>query len=243
MAVRRIDTLLALKAVSLAPGLKENDRRVAAVLIEHFNRETGQCDPGLKRIADLLGISARTVIRSIQRLEVAGLVRKVRHGGHLNRNRYELIWSRFQEIEAEWRARFARSAQSRVTEMSPAECQPCHMGGDSSATQTCRTNLLNETCSKRLPKKELEERAFSSSSSTTAGGTRSVEAARVEAERRWTDALHEQFAHLPVTYAEIIDLIDTPMREAANNAEMRRRGSGLLHILRELRIPSKGRGV
>jgi predicted transcriptional regulator len=238
MAVRRIDTLLALKAVSLALGLKENDRRVAAALIEHFNRETGQCDPGLKRIADLLGISARTVIRSIQRLEVAGLARKVRHGGHLNRNRYELVWSRFQEIEAEWRARFARSAQSRVTEMSPAECQPCHMGGDSSATQTCRTNLLNETCSKRLPKKEQADRAFSSSSSTTAGGTRSSQAARVEAERRWTDALHEQFAHLPMTYAEIIDLIDTPMREAANDAEMRRRGSGLLHILRKVRIPS-----
>jgi hypothetical protein len=45
-----------------------------------------------------------------------------------------------------------------------------------------------------------------------------------------------------VTYAEIIDLIDTPMREAANNAEMRRRGSGLLHILRELRTPSQRRG-
>jgi predicted transcriptional regulator len=238
MALRRIDTLLALKAISLAPGLKENDRRVAAALVEHFNRETSQCDPGLKRIADLLGISTRTVIRSIQRLEVAGLVRKVRHGGHLNRNRYELVWSRFQEIEAEWRARFARSAQSRVMEMSPAGCQPCHVAGDSSGTQTYRTNLLNETCSKRLPKKELEERAFSLSSSMTASGARSAEAARVETERRWTAALHEQFAHLPVTYGEIIDLIDTAMQEAATDAEMRRRGSGLLHILRVLRMPA-----
>jgi predicted transcriptional regulator len=237
MALRRIDTLLALKAISLAFGLKENDRRVAAALVEHFNRETGQCDPGLKWIADLLGISTRTVIRSIQRLEVAGLVRKVRHGGHLNRNRYELVWSRFREIEAEWRARFAMSAQARVTEMSPTGCPPCHMGGDSSATQTCRSNLLNETCSKRLPKED-EERTSSSSSPTTAGRTRSAEAARVEAERRWTTALHERFVHLPVTYAEIIDLIDMPMREAANDAEMHRRGSGLLHILRELRIPS-----
>jgi predicted transcriptional regulator len=242
MTVRRIDTLLALKAVSLAAGLKENDRRVAAALVEHFNRATSQCDPGLKRIAELLGISTRTVIRSTHRLEVVGLVRKVRHGGHLNRNHYELVWSRFQEIEAEWRARFARSAKSRVTEMSPAGCQPCHMGGDSSGTQTCRTNLLNETCSKRLPKKELEERAFSLSSSITAGGARSAEAARVEAERRWTNALHGKFAHLPVTYADIIDRIDTPMREAANDAEMRRRGNGLLHILRELRIPY-GRGA
>jgi predicted transcriptional regulator len=238
MALRRIDTLLALKAISLAPGLKENDRRVAAALVEHFNRETSQCDPGLKRIADLLGISTRTVIRSIQRLEVAGLVRKVRHGGHLNRNRYELVWSRFQEIEAEWRVRFARSAQSRVTEMSPAGCQPCHVASDSSGTQTCTTNLLNKTCSKRLPKKGLEERAFSSSPSTRAGGARSAEAARVEAERRWTAALHEQFAHLPVTHGEIIDLIDTAMQEAATDAEMRRPGSGLPHILRKLRISS-----
>jgi DNA-binding MarR family transcriptional regulator len=237
MAVHRIDTLLALKAVSLARGLKENDRRVAATLIEHFNRETSQCDPGLKRIADLLGISTRTVIRSIQRLEVAGLVRKVRHGGHLNRNRYELVWSRFQEIEAEWRARFARSAQSRMTEMSPTRCQPCHIGGASSDTQTCGSTPLNETCSKRLPKKEQVERAFSSPS-ITEGGTRSAEAARVDAERRWTAALHEQFAHWPVTYAEIIDLIDTTIQEAATDAEMRRRGSGLLHILRELRIRS-----
>jgi predicted transcriptional regulator len=241
MAVRRIDTLLALKTISLASGLKENDRRVAAALVEHFNRVTSQCDPGLKRIADLLGISTRTVIRSIQRLEVVGLVRKVRHGGHLNRNHYELVWSRFQEIEAAWRVKFARSAQSRGTKMSPAGYQPCHMGGDSSGTQTCRTNLLNETCSKRLPKEQVK-RVSPSSPSTTAGGTRSAEAARVEAERRWTDALHEQFAHLSVTYAEIIDRIDTPMREAANDAEMRRRGNGLLHILRELRIPY-GRGV
>jgi predicted transcriptional regulator len=243
MAVRRIDTLLALKALSLGPGLKENDRRVAAALVEHFNRETSQCDPGLKRIADLLGISTRTVIRSIQRLEVAGLVRKVRHGGHLNRNRYELIWSRFQEIEVAWRVEFAKSAQSRVTEMSPTGCQPCHISGDSAATQTCTTNLLNETCSKRLPKKEQEERAFPSSSSTMPDGTRSADAARVEAERRWTDALHKRFAHLPVTYAEIIELIDTTMQEAATDAEMRRPGSGLLHILRELRLPSQGRGV
>ena len=235
MAVRRLDTLLALKAVSLAVGLKENDRRVAATLIEHFNRETGQCDPGLERIADLLGISTRTVIRSIKHLEAAGLIRKVRHGGHLNRNRYELVWSRFQEIEAQWLARLARSARLRVTKVSPAGCQPCHLGDDSPVTQTCRSNLLKETCSKELPKKEQVETSFLS---TAAVGTRSVDAARTEAERRWTRSLHERFAQCPVTYGEIINLIDTAMREAATDAEVRRRGAGLLHILHGLRIPA-----
>jgi hypothetical protein len=97
-----------------------------------------------------LGVSTRTVIRAIHHLESSGMFRKVRHGGHLNRNRYEPVWSRFQEIEAEWRARFAWSAQSRLTDVSPAGCQSCHVDGDSSATQTSRSNLLEETCSKSL---------------------------------------------------------------------------------------------
>jgi hypothetical protein len=45
MTVRPLDTLLAVKTISLAPGLLENDRRVATVLIEHFNRKTGRCRP------------------------------------------------------------------------------------------------------------------------------------------------------------------------------------------------------
>ena len=243
MAVRRLDTLLALKAVSLALGLKENDRRVAAALIEHFNRETSQCDPGLNRIADLLGISTRTVIRSTKRLATAGLLRKVRHGGHLNRNHYEPVWSRFREIEAEWRARFARTARSAVTELSPAECQPCHIDGDSPVTQTCRSNLLKETCSKESSRKVLIEKAPHPLSSRSAVGTKSADAARTEAERRWTQALHDRFVQMPVTYAEIVELIDTAKREGATDAELKRRGAGLLHILRELRIPDSQASV
>jgi hypothetical protein len=241
MPKQRLDTLLALKALHLVLGLTANDRRVAAVLLEHFNRRTNQCDPSLRRIARLLGISTRTVIRSNHNLERAGLFKKTRHGGHFNRNFYEPIWSRFGEIEAEWRARF-RTARSLMTEMSPVGCQPCHVDGDSSDSQTCSSNLLNETCSKGLPKKEQKDKASSSWSSSTPVGTPSAQAARVEAERRWTHALHKQFGHLPVTYAQIIDRIDAPMQEAATDAEMLRHGAGLLHILRELRIPSKGRG-
>jgi hypothetical protein len=51
MLVKPIHTLLALKALSLAPNLVDSDRSVAAVLIESFNRRTTQCDPGIERIA------------------------------------------------------------------------------------------------------------------------------------------------------------------------------------------------
>jgi hypothetical protein len=42
--IQPLDTLLAVKALAVAPDLKATDRRVGAALIEHFNRKTGQCD-------------------------------------------------------------------------------------------------------------------------------------------------------------------------------------------------------
>src|SRR6266540_3456945 len=158
MPERPIDTLLALKALNFVEGLGENDRRVGATLIEHYNRETTRCDPGLERIAKLLGISGRTVIRCVYRLVKAGLFRKIRHGGNFNHNRYEPVWSEFQKIETEWKRRFSEKARSRAPEMSPPRRQPCHLPGDTPVTQTYpNNNLLNETCLKGLPTKERGE--------------------------------------------------------------------------------------
>lgn len=236
MAVKPLDTLIAIKVINLAPDLCQSDRRVAATLIEHFNRKTGRCDPGLKRMADLLGYSERTVIRSTQRLQRAGLIRKVRHGHYSNRNHYEPNWSRFAELNAAWDEKLR--AKSRRRELSPATGQSSHLDGDSRVTQTCRSNLPEQTCSRGLPKEALGE-------STTRGrarpsfqpGQRSADAARTEAERRWTDAVHRQFARWPITYAEVIEKIDEPMRAAATEAEMRSRGAGLTYVLRQLKLP------
>jgi len=236
MTVRPLDTLLALKAISLAPGLTENDRRVAAVLLEHFNRRTSQCDPGIERIAGLVGVSTRTVIRSTQRLETVGLFRKTRHGGHFNRNSYEPVWSRFQEVEVAWRARFNDVARLRATKVSPAQRQPCHLGDDSLVTQTCRSNLPKETYSKRLSGEGNKEGGNLVGRLATRLGNRSADAARAEAERRWTDALHMQFVAMPVTYGEVIEAIDLAMMEAATEAEMRRRGAGLAYVLNKLKL-------
>jgi predicted transcriptional regulator len=239
MPIQRLDTLLALKAMHLAPGLNANDRRVAAALLEHFNRRTGQCDPSLERIAELLGISTRTVIRSNHRLERAGLFKKTRHGGHSNRNFYEPMWSRFREIEAAWIARFNSRANSSASEESPARRQACHLERDNSVTQTCGSNLLKETYQRGHPKEEkgrgIESR-FGIGGPTA--GKRSRDAAETAAERRWNDALHEQFGSLPVTYGEILEAIDAEMQAAATSAEMRSRGAGLAYILNRLRILS-----
>jgi hypothetical protein len=238
MLIQPIDTLLALKAISVAPDLKASDRGVAAALIEHFNRKTGQCDPGLERMAKLLGISARTVIRAVKRLEAAGLFRKLRHGGHLNRNSYEPVWERFQEIEAAWSTRLSTRSRSADPKMSPATGQPRHIEGDIAVTQTYRINLLKETYKKGLPKEEKGRGTESHSrGSGLADTTRSSDAAETAAERRWNDALHAQFGSLPVTYGEILQAIDAEMQAAATGAEMRCRGAGLKCILDRLRIP------
>jgi hypothetical protein len=55
------DTFVAHKAISLAEDLTGTEKRVAATIIDHFNRKTGRCDPALGSIARLLGVSRRTV--------------------------------------------------------------------------------------------------------------------------------------------------------------------------------------
>ena len=68
MLPQRLDILIAFKSISLAPDLSVTEKRVASALIDHFNRQTTQCDPSLDTLAILLGIHRRTVIRSVNRL-------------------------------------------------------------------------------------------------------------------------------------------------------------------------------
>src|ERR1700733_9564403 len=82
---RKFDTTIAHKMLNLMPELSGTDKRVAATIIDHFNRKTGQCDPSIERIARLLGLSRRTVIRSNARVVKTGVLRKVLHGCHLHR--------------------------------------------------------------------------------------------------------------------------------------------------------------
>jgi hypothetical protein len=53
-----LDTLIAFKIICLSEDLSPTGRRVAAALIEHFNRRTGRCDPSHARIAALLGVES-----------------------------------------------------------------------------------------------------------------------------------------------------------------------------------------
>lgn len=253
MLPRRLDILIAFKAISLAPNLSVTDKRVASALVDHFNKRTRQCDPSLDTLATLLGIHRRTVIRSVNRLVRSKFFGRTRHGGNFHRNFYEPHWSRFREIEAEWQCRRSEhSRRFREAKLSRWQGQAAHPAGDESATQTCLRNLSNETLFGGLVRDESQaQHLLNDSKGLTnkehcssipnqkspmfhVNGTRSRDAAYAAAERRWNTDLQNQYAAYPEAYCELVDLIDEPLQRAATDAELRQRSAGLRHILTEL---------
>lgn len=228
MKVTALDTLLAAKVINITPGLRPSERQVALALIEHFNRKTGRCDPGIERIASILGCCKRTVIRATGRLEKLGLVRKIRHGGYSNRNSYQPNWIRLAEQEAAWKTKLRSKA--RRTSVSPDEGQEGHLQDDSPVTQTYSSNHTRKTY---LGPPTKEVRGIRNSPQLP---PRSADAAQVQAERRWSDELLRRYGGQPITYAEIVDLIDEDLRSSATEAEVVQRGSGLLTIQRKLKL-------
>jgi hypothetical protein len=238
----RLDTLLALKVLSYVPGLATNARAVGALLLDRFNRKTGRCDPGIDGMATDLGICSRTVIRSIDQLVRANLFRRHRHGGYSNRNSYEPNWQRFEELEAAWRARLRRRrlGTNEARKVSPSTGQDCHRGDDTVVTQTYSIkNLPNETyCSGQPSRKNGEPQSIVARLRPERRilTTGSADAAKAEAERRWSTALLEHYATLPVTYADIVARIDPALQEAATDAELQQHGAGLRFIERALEV-------
>jgi len=236
MPVKPLDALLAIKIIGLMPDLRPSDRRVAALIIEHYNRGDGRCDPGIERLSRFLILSRRTVFRSLKRLEAAGLIKRIRHGGYSQRNKYVPNWPRFAELCAAWNERMGFAAKSRAADLSPAMRHSSHVEDDRAVIQTYKTNLHKQTyrdsreSNKRVPTPTTSRRLY------PVVATDSADAAMAAAERRWMDDLHRQFSSMPMTYGEIIEAIDSQMRTAATQAEMKRRGGGFDYIARQLKL-------
>lgn len=254
MLPQRLDILIAFKAISLAPDLSVTERRVASALVDHFNRQTTQCDPSLDTLAILLGIHRRTVIRAVNRLVRLKYFRRTRHGGNFHRNFYEPLWPRFREVEAEWqRRRYEHSQRFRKAKLSRWKGQAEHSAGGKDGTQTSPTNISNEILSsgsvrddpqgqnslndpQRLTRKEqCSSIPHPNRPMFHVKKTRSRDAAHAAAERRWNAELQYQYLATPTAYGEIIEAIDSAMQAAATEAEIKRHGAGLAYILDQLK--------
>ncbi|MGR4931771.1 helix-turn-helix domain-containing protein [Bradyrhizobium sp. CAR08] len=254
MRPNKSDVLIAFKAISLTEDMSVTEKRVAATLLDHYNRCTGQCDPALNTIATLLGINRRTAIRATGSLERSGYFRIDRHGGKFHRNSYQPIWARFRAWENGWaeRRRLAKQFRSAAQNLSPLQGPGCHIGDGGSATQTCSNNQSDLTSApqqqesqralsatevtavKSLSKQSESGQQYSNAQERFHGKQSYGEVARIAAERRWNEALTRQLASAPDVFAGVIDAIDSDLSNATTEVEMTRRGRGVEFLLVQL---------
>ncbi|MFH1346535.1 MAG: helix-turn-helix domain-containing protein [Pseudomonadota bacterium] len=264
MKVKRTlsDPLMALKMLLLCEDLTLAERRVGAALLDHRNHRTGRCDPGLETLSRELCIGRRTVIRANAGLEKKGLLRKRRHGGHFHRNGYEFNWERFRDLHAAWeRHRESVRRKHSRENLSPCGRQTNHLDGDNETTQTCLSNQSQETYVAAQPQQHtrrdhLPEPSKRTGEVTRSGYAKSVveerfhvkstnsrDAAYDAAEARWNNSLMMQLRAAPEVFAPLIELIDLNLQRTTTETELRKPGSGLPSLLKELdqRVLLKGR--
>lgn len=150
------DVLFAQKAILLTPNLSAAAKRVAAAIVDHFNKRTGQCDPGINRLVKLLGMSRATVIRATETLNELGFIEKQSHGGKSHRAAYIPNWKLFRQIVDDWDARMKskpdaaealpghEKTTTKVSRPKRSRSQKCDVKGLNSATQTHRSNQSNK---------------------------------------------------------------------------------------------------
>jgi predicted transcriptional regulator len=244
MLPQKLDMLLAFKAISLSNLLTGSEKRILATILDHFNQKSGQCDPSLGGIAELLSVDRRTVMRAIKRAEQLGLFKKVRHGGNYHRNHYAPAWLQFRRFEESWRQkkRDHRLRHKRKS-LSLLQGQKSHFAGGEVAPQTCPIKNSHETCHSGSANKDHYQ-PYSWTSMTRQSLQRlnrtvhvkhasSQDAARDAAQRRWDNAILKRFAGHPV-YAQIVKAIDPALSDAATKTEMEKPGSGLWYVLEQL---------
>lgn len=225
MLPRRLDTTIAYKVIGLMKELSGTDRRFAIAIIEHFNRKTGRCDPGIARIASLIGSDRRQVHRSTTKLGALGILTKFRRGGSSRTNKYQPNWDYFRQRDANWQQRFIGAEKHSVAESSPSQCPKSHFAGDNAVTQTCLHNQSSEPSSQEVLAIR-SDRSFS--------GQRKRSQTRTAAERQWTSDLHNHFVSDPIQYGEIIEKIDSTLQSLATEAEIIERGAGIRFVLDHL---------
>jgi predicted transcriptional regulator len=247
---------IAFKALCLCEDLSATERRVLAALIEHFNRKTTRCDPSIERIAVLLKVNRRTVIRAVNTLVRKHYVVRIRHGGLYHRNSYAPNWSFFSKITAGWKSRWDALSHSRgVPSASPLKRSDCHLSGGENVTQTSSLNHLHKTFAEKTLPQPINTRQHNFESPSPSGFSgpprvpgrfnftpSSREAASDSACRRWTTDLMKIVAGDERLMAAVNDAMTGQMIADATEAELRKRGDGIVSILPQLRHAFRGLG-
>jgi hypothetical protein len=139
-----------------------------------------------------------------------------------------------------------------MTDPSPLGRQAWHLGGDTDVTQTCTNNSLKKTLAvqgsgtqTRISSKPAASEGLTNEVNRTPAypivqqrfhvkSTRSEVAARDAAERRWNELFTKEFVAAPDVFARLVDAIDVDLHNATTDAELRKPGSGIGFLLKEL---------
>lgn len=250
------------KTLLLWPGLASATRTVGGALLDHYNRQTGQCDPGLDRLAKLTGLARRTVVNSVDELDALGLFVRDIHGGKFGRNAYRPKMGTVRTFINGWDARMKTAEPPPKTakqarkdkvggcrKLHHEQCRNLHLGSAENCTQTYSINLSKEPTATEpekptSPQVENAEgaRKGNQASSLQSLLSRSLPSiqkptrattAREQAERRIHDYFHGRG---PRTYEAFCEAA-TPGQDAYENAvsaEMSSRGKGLTVMETEL---------
>lgn len=101
------------RAIGMLP-IASNDKAVLSLIVDHANPTTGRADPGQLRIARFLGLTIRTVKRSVRRLRKSPYLSRTLRG--LSSTAYHVNWA-------------AILRHDRAYQTSKG-CQACPLDGD-----------------------------------------------------------------------------------------------------------------
>lgn len=258
------DILFAHKALNLLAGLTDATRRVAGAIIDHFNKRTGQCDPGIERLATLLGIDRATVIRATEKLHELAFIEKVSHGGKAHRAAYLPNWERFRAIVEDWDARMKTGNApgvdvtrdtddaAKVASVRRSRSQGCDVKRRTAATQTLRSNQSKEPIEReRVETPQAKPPPTSQQSGRNGLWTGSkpsrqrslllpISGGRSASHADAAKAAAERRWYAQVhalgerAEADVLDWMTWDRQEAATAAEIARKGGGFAFIVSEM---------
>jgi hypothetical protein len=252
------DILFAHKALGLVPDLSAATRRVAAAIIDHFNKRTGQCDPSIGRLMKLLKISRAAVIRATNELDELGLIEKKSHGGKSHRTAYSPNWPVFRAFVDDWDAGMKSGEGPEhnlkmVSDLRPPKSQSCDLGRLRNETQTHRKNPskkpiehcrvdkpgtsnpdLSRTKDPKglLKKKQKETKQFISIPPQGRQSLTRSEVSRDKAQQRWEGDIMKQREPQKVA---IVEWLTADRMDKVTDAEIDQPGGGLAFILGEMK--------
>lgn len=254
------DILFALKALHLMRNLTDATKSVGAAIIDHFNKKNGQCDPGVDRLATLLGMSRATVLRATETLHERGLIEKDSHGGKFRRASYSPNWARFREFVEDWDARMkvgaayeqtvenAKPAEPKVSRVRPSRSQGCDVNGRTDATQTHRSNQSNKPIEReqaetakvnscppavQKPQQRLSKRNKRQTQThlfLPLPGGKRPSQGEVARDAAQRRWEQDVKAHGEHVYAAVTEWMTPQRMHDATEAEMKRKGAGLKYI-------------